>query len=91
MLLLKFRLETEAVRVMIDFPNRSGILILVVDEPIFRNALELLIEVPERLSLCDEVSVVLIKELNIRTLVLLDLRSFSGLWLTSSGRGIMSA
>jgi len=72
---------------MIDFLNRSGISILVVDEPIFRKALELLIEMPERLSLCDAASVVLIEELNIRTLASFDLRSFSGLMANIVGKG----
>ena len=86
-LLLKSRLGAEAVKAMIDFLNRSGISILVVDEPIFRKALELLIEMPERLSLCDAASVVLIKELNIRTLASFDLRSFSGLVANIIGKG----
>jgi len=49
-LLLKSRLGAEAVKTMIDFLNRSGISILVVDEPIFRKALELLIGKPRGLS-----------------------------------------
>jgi len=86
-LLLKSRLGAEAVKAMIDFLNRSGISILVIDESIFRKALELLIEMPERLSLCDAASVVLIKELNIRTLASFDLRSFSGLVANIIGKG----
>ena len=49
-LLLKSRLGAEAVEAMVDFLNRSGISILVVDEPIFRKALELLIEMPNALA-----------------------------------------
>jgi len=78
-LLLKSRLGAEVVKAMIDFLNESGISILVVDEPIFRKALKLLIEMPERLSLCDAASVMLIRELNIGVLASFDLRSFSGL------------
>jgi len=55
-LLLKSRLGAEAVKAMIDFLNRSGISILVVDEPVFRKAIGLLIEMPKRLSLCDAAS-----------------------------------
>ena len=86
-LLLKSRLGAEAVKAMIDFLNRSGISILVVDEPISRKALELLIEMPERLSLCDAASIVFIEELNIRTLASFDLRSFSGLVANIIGKG----
>ena len=53
----------------------------------FRKALELLIEMPERLSLCDAASVVLIKELSIRMLASFDLRSFSGLVPNIIGKG----
>ncbi len=86
-LLLKSRLGAEAVRAMVNFLNRSGISILVVDEPTFRRALELLAKMPERLSLCDAASVVLAKELNIRVLASFDLRSFSGLVATIIGKG----
>jgi len=86
-LLLKSRLGAEAVKAVIDFLNKSGISILVIDELIFKKALELLIEMPERLSLCDAVSIVLIKELNIRTLASFDLRSFSGLVANIIGKG----
>ena len=86
-LLLKSRLGVEAVEAMIDFLNRSGILILVVDEPIFRKALKLLIEMPKRLSLCDAASIVIIEELDIRTLASFNLRSFSGLVANIIGKG----
>jgi len=86
-LLLRSRLGAEAVKAMIDFLNKSGISILVVDEPIFRKALELLIEMPERLSLCDAASVVLIREFNIGVLASFDLRSFSGLVANIIGKG----
>ena len=86
-LLLRSRLGAEAVKAMMDFLNRSGISILVVDEPIFRKAVGLLIEMPERLSLCDAASVVLTRELNIRTLASFDLRSFSGLVAHIVGKG----
>jgi len=86
-LLLRSRLGVEAVRAMIDFLNRSGISILVIDEPIFKKALELLIRMPERLSLCDAASIVLIKELNIGTLASFNLRSFSGLAANIIGKG----
>ena len=86
-LLLKSRLGAEVVKAMIDFLNKSGISILIVDEPIFRKALELLIEMPERLSLCDAASVVLIRELNIGVLASFDLRSFSGLVANIIGKG----
>jgi len=86
-LLLKSRLGIEAVEAMIDFLNRSGILILVVDEPIFRKALKLLIEMPKRLSLCDAASIVIIEELDIRTLASFNLRSFSGLVANIIGKG----
>ena len=42
-LLLKSRLGAEAVEAMVDFLNRSGISILVVDEPILGKAIGLLI------------------------------------------------
>ncbi len=86
-LLLKSRLGVEAVEAMIDFLNRSGILILVVDEPIFRKALKLLIEMPKRLSLCDAAIIVIIEELDIRTLASFNLRSFSGLVANIIGKG----
>ena len=86
-LLLKSRLGIEAVEAMIDFLNRSGILILVVDEPIFRKALKLLIEMPKRLSLCDAAIIVIIEELDIRTLASFNLRSFSGLVANIIGKG----
>ena len=86
-LLLKSRLGIEAVEAMIDFLNRSGILILIVDEPIFRKALKLLIEMPKRLSLCDAASIVIIEELDIRTLASFNLRSFSGLVANIIGKG----
>jgi len=86
-LLLKSRLGVEAVEAMIDFLNRSGILILIVDEPIFRKALKLLIEMPKRLSLCDAAIIVIIEELDIRTLASFNLRSFSGLVANIIGKG----
>lgn len=86
-LLLRARIGAEAVKAMLDFLDRSGITIIVVDEPTFRKALDLLAERPERLSLCDAASLVLMEELGIRMLASFDLRSFSGLVANMIGKG----
>jgi len=78
-LLLKSRLSAEAAKAMVDFLDRSGISTLIVDEPILRKSLKLLVKIPERLSLCDAASIVLIEDLGIGVLASFDLKSFSGL------------
>ena len=86
-LLLKSRLSAEAVKAMVDFLDRSGISTLIVDEPILRRALKLLVKMPERLSLCDAASIVLIEDLGIGVLASFDLKSFSGLVANIIGKG----
>jgi len=90
-LLLRSRLGPEAVKAVVDFLEKSGIAILIVDEPIFRRALKLLVEMPERLSLCDAAIVVLMEELGIRLLASFDLRSFSGLVPNIIGKGYFAS
>ena len=86
-LLLKSRLSAEAVKAMVDFLDRSGISTLIVDEPILRKSLKLLVKMPERLSLCDAASIVLIEDLGIGVLASFDLKSFSGLVANIIGKG----
>lgn len=86
-LLLKSRLSAEAVKAMVDFIDRSGISTLIVDESILRKSLKLLVKMPERLSLCDAVSIVLIEDLGIGVLASFDLKSFSGLVANIIGKG----
>ena len=86
-LLLKSRLSVEAVKAMVDFLDRSGISTLIVDEPILRKSLKLLVKMPERLSLCDAASIVLIEDLGIGVLASFDLKSFSGLVANIIGKG----
>jgi len=86
-LLLKSRLSAEAAKAMVDFLDRSGISTLIVDEPILRKSLKLLVKIPERLSLCDAASIVLIEDLGIGVLASFDLKSFSGLVANIIGKG----
>ena len=86
-LLLKSRLSAEAAKAMVDFLDRSGISTLIVDEPILRKSLKLLVKMPERLSLCDAASIVLIEDLGIGVLASFDLKSFSGLVANIIGKG----
>jgi len=86
-LLLKSRLSAEVVKAMVDFLDRSGISTLIVDEPILRKSLKLLVKIPKRLSLCDAASIVLIEDLGIGVLASFDLESFSGLVANIIGKG----
>jgi len=86
-LLLKSRLSAEAVKAMVDFIDRCGISTLIVDESILRKSLKLLVKMPERLSLCDAASIVLIEDLGIGVLASFDLKSFSGLVANIIGKG----
>jgi|GEM_PF-199550 len=85
-LLLRARLGAETVKALVGFLNKSGIAVLVVDEPIFERAVKLLTKMPERLSLCDAASLVLIDELGIETLASFNLRSFADLVANIVGR-----
>ena len=86
-LLLRSRLGVEAVKAMINFLKGSGIAVLIVDEPIFKEAFKLLVEKPEQLSLCDAASIILMKKLDIKVLASFDLRSFRGLVPNIIGKG----
>lgn len=86
-LLLRSRLGVEAVKAIVNFLDKSGIVILIVDEFIFKEAIKLFIKMPERLSLCDATSLVLMRKLGINTLASFDLRSFRGLVHNIVGKG----
>ena len=86
-LLSRSRLGVEAVKAIMNFLNRSGIVVLIVDESIFKEALKLLSKKPKRLSLCDAASIILMEKLDIKVLASFDLKSFRGLVPNIIGKG----
>ncbi|HEW93583.1 MAG TPA: PIN domain-containing protein [Thermoprotei archaeon] len=86
-LLSRSRLGVEVVKAIMNFLNRSGIVVLIVDESIFKEALKLLSKKPKRLSLCDAASIILMEKLDIKVLASFDLKSFRGLVPNIIGKG----
>lgn len=89
--LLKVRAGPEVAKAFLDFLEGSGIEVLVTDEGTFRKAVRIFKELCERLSLRDAVSLIVMKELGMRTIATYDERSFSGLVKNIIGRGYFEA
>jgi predicted nucleic acid-binding protein len=85
-LLLRGRGGPGMARAMIKLLKKGGISVMLVEEEVYASALGLFEDRAETLSLCDAVSVVLMKKLNIQRLASYDERSFLGMTKQLIGR-----
>ncbi|MHA1593272.1 MAG: type II toxin-antitoxin system VapC family toxin [Candidatus Baldrarchaeia archaeon] len=90
-LLLKARIGSKTVEDFLRFLERSGIATVVVDEETYRRTVELMKKHPEKLSLCDAATLVIMKDWKVKNLATFDLRSFGNLAVAIVGKGYFNS